>query len=77
MSAFTQNALTKKGKKQMFQIWGKAAPEKPKKGWFGSLYWEDQKYKAPIEDYNAAGAIEEIGLAEIDQTGDKYQEKYY
>ena len=61
----------------MFETWKRCAPKEPAQGWFGSLYWEGKKYKAPIEDYGSEGQIEVIGIACLNEDGSQYNEKYY
>ena len=80
-ATITQQAMTEEGKKAMFAQWEQQAPQNPKKGWHSSLYTEFNDagvycIKSMIEDYDADGCIELIGLAELTIDGLKYTETY-
>ena len=78
----TQEAMTEEQREELFSTWEANAPKNPKRGWYSSLYKEYNTktgaycIKAMIEDYDADGCIELIGLAELTIEGLKYTETY-
>jgi len=73
----TQNAMNKGEKNMFFDIWEKASPKDPQKGWFGLLSTDDAAgiVSCPIEDYDTDGDIVQIGAGLVDRSTGVYLER--